>query len=699
MSESPTDEGPCAAYSEEFHEESGTTIPGTRQSANVTAKRSLKRDEASDSGYSSRTAATGGSLSQESTTGSVQRNGLFKTVKSRVAGATKKSPKDSLVQATKRTASRNTNREKDSKADTPIESKEEAARMKLSGTMDSNKEIVHRHPKPSSPELTRTTSARAIPIPQSNNRGVVDRVGSLTKDSSSSYHGIAYPYGQSTQVFHHHPPYPSPVMPSAFHNAPHFPPHIATYVSTPTPLPSSPNRQVSYPFPPTIPPGPMYHHPPGSWTPEYFAQPAQAHHGPPALPRRYSVQGQAPIVDYPSVHPQYRALQKQSEYARRPSFSNFDQRSVFGPIEDEAVFIDDQESFYRPASRRAEMPPPPVPARPAIRHALTSGTVHQRPNRNSLEYAAHSPHKPSFEEPRPPSRPSLSSRNSSARNVPPRVTAPPASPGTVRRRRPESYHSATNENREKQAEEYQAAQKGPNQPHPLTADAIKQVNKAEVSKTKKSKGSDVGSRASSSRDSNDVKKRMSMEKRRTASAQETINIHLPPGNNMRIKYDDGAMTMSFGNVEDLKQREGRQPERPLLRDERRYSVSGRRDIKRIMEHGEREPSRRRPSSSLPLARRKESDDSDDEEIISQLQNLRVRGARFVQEQEDEEEEEDSEESSSEDSEELAKREDDKLLMRRLQKLRASSQSQRNTRSGSSLGGRKALPAPIGGNRY
>ena len=98
MSGSPRPARPRAAYFEECEEESQTAIPGTKHSANVTAKRKPearkpRRDEASDSGYSSRTVTTGDSSSQGSKKQTPTKGGLLGRMTRKMTGSSgKQSP-------------------------------------------------------------------------------------------------------------------------------------------------------------------------------------------------------------------------------------------------------------------------------------------------------------------------------------------------------------------------------------------------------------------------------------------------------------------------------------------------------------------------------------------------------------------------------------------------------------------------------
>ncbi len=102
----PSSAGPRAAYVEECNEDSQDAIPGTRQSANVARKRSqpevrrrARRDEASDSGYSSHTVATGDSSSQGSKR-TTPRSSTFARLTRKVTGAGRKSAPSSPAAAT-----------------------------------------------------------------------------------------------------------------------------------------------------------------------------------------------------------------------------------------------------------------------------------------------------------------------------------------------------------------------------------------------------------------------------------------------------------------------------------------------------------------------------------------------------------------------------------------------------------------------
>ncbi|KAI4144041.1 MAG: hypothetical protein LQ340_006798 [Diploschistes diacapsis] len=717
MSGSSTAQGPPPMYIEDVNEDSQTTIPGSKQSANTAVKRSKEvkrsgRDAASDSGYSSHTAATGGSSSQESNTASVPKSGL-KSLGRKMAGAVRKSSTKEQGSPPKAQVKRPITRtqKKDNLRVNLPESREDAAKIRLSGTAvePAKANTVHGRPSniqenqpPVKPRPALQVASQAIPI-----HPAAVRVRTLSTDMHptsrpASYHGAVPnfpPYMYAAPQIYQRPPPPQMSLPTTFY-APVYRGPATTYV--PTPLQTSPNRQISYPFSPTTPP----HYAPGPrWQPEgYYPLPSSFPHAPQPVARRYSVQGAPPIVEYPSVPPIFHPpIHPHADYdSRRLSVASVDQFSIEPPlIEDEAVFLEENEAYYRRL-----MPPPPVPQRPAMRHSATTSTaVHRRSDRN-LELVSSSPRKPSFEEARPASRPSLPSRTSSTKNTV-RAAEAPVSPAAIRRgpSRPVSYNGGVDQVR--QAEEYQALQRGQNRQVPLTENAIQQVNRADQLVKVKSKskgGSETGSRASSSREGSEAKKRKSLDKYRASMAaaaeEDVIKLRFKQAQGMRIDLrggdgvegrtirlrqsqdGDGVMEMSIGGSERSKYRDSRPKERERrASQDRRYSVSARREVRKIREFGEPAGGHRR-SSSRPVTSR-ESHDGSYKELEEKLKNLRAEAGIRKHEASVVEDEE------GEDAKEI-----DKALMERLQRLRTSSRSRRSSRSTVSRRSMAAAPTHI-----
>ena len=629
MSESPAGSVSRTAYCEDCHEDSQDTIPDTKQFANVAAKRSKpeirkKRDEASDSGYSSHPAAAAAAVADPSPPtpkkSSSAHNGLLRMAR-KMAGSKKtqaKAQQQPAPSPTKFIPRRNVSRAPKSEnlRGGHIEGREDAARICLSGRpADASAES-----KPPSPRAARGSQGpppiQPTPIPQ------VQPVRSRPHATHphlamrpASYHGGVAP----VPSYVHAPP----IYPTYYERRPQVPPLVvntsslqqtyppptmpvppsATYM--PSPLTTSPNRQPNYPFPPTS-FNPHYYPPPAHpWAPPDSYRPPPPPPPPMATPqpRRMSMQSTGQVIEYPPVPPGYHKVAQQVDNppARRLSVHQLEPHLTFSPDEED-YFFQDHEEYYRHL-----MPPPPVPQRPALRHTATVSSSHvpRRQERYSTDYASRSPRKQSLEESRPPSRPSLPSRSSSKNQTV--LTEAQHSPTTVRRSkalRPVSYHGGRE--LEKEVEAYQAANAGYTKD--LTVDTIDQVvRKRSAAKPQTTRtASDAGSRASSSRESSETKKRMSLD-RRGSVHKEKDGIFIVSGNqkvrveggpiSLRPSKDGaGGMQLTFGLRGQSRSRDGRARERVYDAKERRYSVAGResvakRDLKDIKEQGESEARR------------------------------------------------------------------------------------------------------------
>ena len=698
MSESPTATGPSPAYLEEVNEDSQTTISGSRRTANTAAKRSKdvkqpRRDAASDSGYSSHT-ATAGSTSQESKNGSA-KNPLTRSFRRMMGSKGKSQSKEeaSPPKATlKKPAPREQKIEKSRISNPIVEGREEAAKISLSGSAPEPKKTtkVHQPParaekahSPTEPQPTVQGSTRAVPISQPPLLRVRTLpAGPYQNVRPLSFHAGGAPPLRSmhpTQVYQYHNVQPTMSLPTAFHPPPFHNPS-PTYVSTP-------NRQITYNFPPTAP------HYPGT-----TSQWPQVGYYPATSPSSYLPPSS--IVNYPSVPPAYhRPRQHHTDsFSRRLSASSIDQHSfLHDSPEDEAVYLDDNsEAYYRRV-----MPPPPRPhaRRPPMPPTASTSATAQRSHRNSVDSGSHSPNKRSLEESPPTVRPSASLRTSSSRNIANIVTVPEP-PNALHQRpaRPQSYH-AGNDHKQyhsatdalRKAEHYQDTQKAHTR---LTADAIKVINGQLVRVKSKSKGgSETASRASSSREGSDAKKRASIDRRNSAMADEAFKVRLETAQGMKIdvkgdsakgrtirfresQHGDGFMEVSVGGARDGVKYRNSRPKESLRSSisERRYSVSARRgDTKK---HNDEEGSgvrSTRRSSSRPVTRRESQGDSR-KEHEERIKALREEAARHSQETPLV----DDEEKAS--AKEVGAKEIDKAAPDRLRKLRTGSHSRRSSRS-------------------
>ena len=624
MSDSPTDTVPCAAYAEDVQEETQTTIPGTRKTAQVRPKK-VKRDAASDSGYSSRTAATAGS---QSTSGSAK---LMKFV-GKMTGKEKKSSKGSsreAVVAPEKTSSKTTrtttttSRPKEVlRVNTNIESREDAAKIQLSGEPIQRTTSSRSHDP--SPPISRSTRPSPVlaryqpgmrsvqPVRISMSRPISYHAG--TSAHAVSYHNMAYSPSMSIPTYPYAhpqqqplPPLPLPPPPPQQH---YHPQQHLTYISSTPPAMALHRQQTTYPFEPTL-PG-QYIPPLPGWEPRYQPPFVQSHSSHPPLPRRYSMAGPpAPIVDYPTIS--YRPPLRIVDHSR-PPVSYHEPVPPTSALSDEAIYMEDNESYYRREDEDARRRMPP-PQKPLMRHASTASGASKRSSRGSLEYVS----RPStysctesFNSLKEEARTPLISRGSSSKNLPLRTVDDPPS-DRPRRSRPQSFHAAvdpelmttyrekrTSADPEIQAERYQAQQRGLAEPQSLTAYDVKKVNKS--SKGHKSRASDSGSGGGQKRSS--PKKRPQL--RQTSSKSDGLSVEVVEGCTATLRRDSSGYVVRVSMNEENKTRAGRVSQREESIQDRRYSASSRRES--VSDPIARTILPRRPSSSHPTSRRDNTED-------------------------------------------------------------------------------------------
>ncbi|MCJ1388263.1 hypothetical protein MMC18_001108 [Xylographa bjoerkii] len=595
-----------AAYLEDYSEDTKATVPGTRQTANIAAKRSRPelrnkpisttkgRDEASDSGYSSQTVATvasHGSSSQGSkpeglpiSSGVLQSTS--KNISSGAQMAGENSERSPDKPSLRRTLSR-TQKIEDLRRGS-FEGRDAAARIRLSAipveAPSSSRDIAPerpqrlRHTGPPSPQASRAPKVpeiQTIPIsrPPTARPRLAPSQGPRSRPAS--YHAGERSDGYYVPV---QPTYVGqPLEPLYINTAPYQPPPYYPQASTllPTPLQTSPQRQAAYSFPQT------------TFTPPYQPpQPFQWSSSQDVPSRRSSMYSAQVVADY-SLPILYTAgPYQQPQYARRMSTHRSERPSPITPLDEsfripeleEALELD--EDYYR-----YSMPPPTsrpsasrrqTLQRPTIRHATTTTSAHsgQRPHQTVYETVEPSyptsSRRQSIDESRPASRPSAITRPSASslktthhnKRTPetsPTDEAVPSRPTIAgRRRRPVSYHDGRGD-LERQVEAYQDAKSGADRPIPLTAEKIHQVVRRR-SKTQASHGSGSGSRAGSSREGSDVKKsktpsRSSMDKQRGVEKSDTgITISIGnarQGMKLGLKGDDiKDRTISFRQRQD-----------------------------------------------------------------------------------------------------------------------------------------------------
>lgn len=525
---------PPAAYVEEYNEEAHTTLPETRQTANVAAKRSkpdiekLKqtqgsRDETSDSGHSTYTNAIGepADLSLNSKTDShgepkgkskveSQADSPHLRLDTSIAMSKRKSDSGRKSAMTPKSAQKSSLRRIDGKSrdgrsvmpnDCPCEecmtrshpsqeSSRSSQRTKPEGPapppptkappLKSAKEVPAAQSIPARPRSASTQSYRG-PRPLSFHAGLMGEQVYAPTVYMDPRPMSTFPAGSMFQP----PPFPPP-------KAHYYPPNVQPVSQRPEPPPPP---QFSYEPQPQPPQRPQTHH----WSSEF--QPA------PNQPIMYS---SSPVVDYT----------QQMYYTAFPMSQSLPHRPVPHPP---LNFVEQapphNEDWYR-------MPPPPPPRkssekhqRPTIRHAatVTHATAHHEGRRirvddgQQMEYLERrSPRKTSPEKHERPRRPPVSSRPSYSfatekplPQYPPQYPPPPtrirlepnsssaASAAAKQRRRASYYGHETQHDLLNHVEAYQAAQTPNIAPYPprLTSDSLKLIRK----KTNHTSSSDAGS--------------------------------------------------------------------------------------------------------------------------------------------------------------------------------------------------------------
>ncbi|MCJ1437289.1 hypothetical protein MMC27_006675 [Xylographa pallens] len=569
-----------AAYLEDYSEDTNATVPGSRQTANIAAKRSRPelrnkpinptkgRDEASDSGYSSQTLATVASHSSSSQESKLEGlhlssdvlQGPSKNISNGAQMAGENREKSPEKPSVRRTLSR-TQRINDLRRGS-VEGREAAARIQLSAipveapssSRDAAPERPQRlrHTGPPSPRASRASrvpEVQTIPLSRPPTARPRPTPSQGTRSRPASYHAGVRSDGYYVRV---QPPYaeqlPEPLYidTGSYQPQPYYP-DASTLL--PTPLQTSPPRLVAYPFPQTTFP-PSYQPPqPPPWSSSR------------EMPSRRSSMYSAQVVaDYalPSLYTA--GSYQEPQWVRRMSAHRSERPSPITPLDEPFPLLELEEVMDRDEDYYRSMPPPPsrplasrrhAQQRPTIRHAATTTSAPSNQRLRQPVYETEEPRYPtssrrqSIEEPRPASRPSATTRPSasSLKNTYHNKRTPETSPTeeavpsrqTIvgRGRRPVSYHGGRGDP-VLEAEAYQDAKSAAARPIPLTAEKIEQVVRHR-SKTQASHGSGSGSRGGSSREGSDVKKpktpsRSSMDKQHGA------------------EKSDNGITISFANA-------------------------------------------------------------------------------------------------------------------------------------------------------
>ena len=594
MSDNPDRSGPRPAYCEDCPEEDDKPVcaPTVRQTtpANVSAKRSkpdiskaAKRDEASDSGYSSHAAVPleEPALPAEPSTFSTRTSGLVSKLTTklpkRMPGAAKKNPGREPPQKNGSKKSISRKKEKENLRSEQPETREQAARMSVqrpsSQRVNTSPPVQiqhHTRPRlsdPSPPMMPRRplpTPTQPILIPSAR-RDSIPTASYRPESYHTVYHASGSYYSQTPTM------YMAPQPSLSYVNTPSFPayPPAAAYMAAP----ASPSRQNAYYTPTSYEQQPPYfplqiRQPP---------QPTQWDYRPPSS-RRTSLPPPQPVVDYPMQSPQYQGPHppQPTHQIGAPLVRRVSQRidrppsmASINSFEDALYLEEDPHEFYTRdrQTRHAMLPPPlpPAPRRPHLPHAVTTSSAHPtihtngHPHtRNSIELHR-SPRKHSLDEPRPPSRQHGSrsaahsaAHSSSSGHQTPIVEVPSAADRVRRthtRPRPVSYHGGGGQDLgrfEPAIEAYQAQKTGHSRPIELTADSLNAYRR-KPAKTHKSGGSETGSRASSSRDSDIKKKKSSIEKHKGTNGikekQDEYTLRVNAGG---VKFDVKGGTFNIG---------------------------------------------------------------------------------------------------------------------------------------------------------
>jgi len=556
---------PHAAYCEEYNEDAHTTIPETRQSANVAAKRSkpdvvktrlpeATRDEFSDSGYSSRTGATLGSgdSSLASKTDAVPLDAGIDVAEGNKPRIIPHKEAQSPPQSFRKPTLRRT----DSKArggprqQEDYDSQERAATIHQSARPlekghPAGSQVVKQAPRPPLEVSSKPASTKPLPPSPTHQAPILQpaqvRPRVTTSQSYRTGRPMSFHAGVTPQISYMPPLY----IPSVAYStpAPPQPAHPSQTAAYFVPQ-QSPLHPQTYPFPPS-PYDPQPRPPTRQWT---SAQPQPYSHS--------LVYSPAPVLNY-TQRPTYSQRTVPTQHATQtPTAQTVDQSSS------------PRERRYSRDEDYSKMLPPPIPKksaseahqeqRPSIRHAATTSPTLRRRSRLSKDYQDNpkGPPSPQKEKPNvrePSRRPSVSKRPSGTSSNNSAVSTPAIerdiarlsidSERAAKPKRRMSYHGhESHRDLERSAEAYQASIG--TAMLPMTADSLNLIRKKTTSSNTSSRitGSGRGSREGS-----DVKPRSSMD-RRGGSEVKTHNDN--DGLTMRFNASHGVnLDLKGGSVE------------------------------------------------------------------------------------------------------------------------------------------------------
>ena len=600
-----------AAFCEEFSEEAQKTLPETRQTAstaNTAAKRSKPevtrtkplRDEFSDSGYSSHTAATlgsGDSSSLESrreapleqpTDATADSSATVKDGEKK-SKSRSRSPKKTPLQRTgsQGKSGYETTRRRDCECSDCLEKK---ARRRTLPQVDTEIPVIATaKPKqkiptsPMSPQFARPSPQYPPPeavalhsVPQPA------RPRASTSQSSKQSRPVSFHAGAMPQVpYMQHPAFVDRPQMAGYTPAAHFP------------QTAYPTNQPSYfsPLQPLPPPQEFYAHVPN------MTAPYEVQHRPrpivSARPQTMYHDMPSPLMEY--VQPIY---QSSRSFDRPPERQPRRQQ----PHVPSREYIDQTEA-------RHQMPPPPPPpprgpsrtrqeSRPVIRHATTSSAAYPVQRNVAREYEdEHNKSRPtsrkhSFEAPPLSRRPSMArpprtsdekvaqalqlERDMARMNIWERNPTSPQS-----KRRASVYGHESLKDLEGSVEAYQASKSGREYTSIPAGDEMMRLIRKKTLPT--SGSSDAGSRMSggsrASRDGSDIKsgQRSSNDLKKRDSNDEAFAMRIPKGANVNLQPASDGRSISMELRIGERGRDGNNGlvgSRPAIREKsrKRYSI-------------------------------------------------------------------------------------------------------------------------------
>ena len=551
MPRSPT--GPRAAYIEDYNEDAKTTLPETRRTANIAAKRSKPdivkditvapvHDEFSDSGYSSRTGATLGSGDSSldsktgpptlriNTDGAISRGRLSAFYQeSNLAAQSLRKP--TLRRTDSRAKDRGSKLHQECQCDeckikehhaARSPEKSRSARVVAAQTTSKGPPPAAVPPRPQSTKPLAPPPMQEVPTLQSAQvRPRVTASQPYRKPRPTSFHEGSLPPQVTYQPVYIAQAQPTVTVQSPF-PPPSYPPPSHSYFA-----PTAPVQHNPYPYPTT--PSPLEQRPPSRWW-----NPSQS------IPQRQPiVYSAAPVIEHAHQAPYSTTVQPPPNARRTPI-----QRGYTHPPREEQYTCD--EDYYR-------MPPPPPPSkqqtqRPTIRHAATTSVAHaalsqRRSSRGDANQDSHpppqspvkvvAPMRETFQRPIVPTRPSASSNNSGSSThtleLDMRRMSIESNSAAAKNRRPLSYYGhESSRDLERSVEAYQASN-GSGVDAPLTTDSLNLVRK------KTHPGSDTGSRISA----------QSKGSKRSSEGKARNSTDRRAGSDVKARNDTDGLTMRF----------------------------------------------------------------------------------------------------------------------------------------------------------